>query len=38
VVAVSGRARPRIEAIGVADGPGDLAERADDYLRGFGRE
>jgi predicted transcriptional regulator len=31
--------RPRITAIGVGEGPGDLAERHDDYLReGFGRD
>jgi predicted transcriptional regulator len=29
-------ARPRITAIGVSDGPGDLAAEADGYLAGFG--
>jgi predicted transcriptional regulator len=31
-------ARPRITAIGVGEGPGDVADRFDEYLAGFGEE
>jgi predicted transcriptional regulator len=35
--AVAGRrARPRITAIGVGEGPGDVVERFDEYLAGMG--
>lgn len=34
--AVQGRERPRITAIGVGEGPGDLSARHDEYLAGLG--
>lgn len=29
-------ARPRITAIGIAEGPGDVVDRIDEYMKGFG--
>jgi predicted transcriptional regulator len=34
--AVAGLDRPRIQAIGVGEGPGEVARNADKYLEGFG--
>jgi predicted transcriptional regulator len=34
--AVAGLDRPRIRAIGVGEGPGDVADNVDRYLEGFG--
>lgn len=37
--AVAGRSpRPRITAIGVGEGPGDVVDRFDDYLAGMGED
>lgn len=37
--AVAGRPpRPRITAIGVGEGPGDVVDRFDDYLAGMGED
>lgn len=32
------RKRPRITAIGVAEGPGDVVDRMDEYLAGMGED
>ena len=34
--AVADRSRPRISAIGVGKGPGDVVDRFDEYLTGLG--
>ena len=36
--AVAEAPRPRITAIGVGDGPGDVADNVDRYLAGFGED